>query len=150
VDILRPTVLCLVLVYLIDDSWMVSMDVVIHPLRCVLAVVLRCRGLSKVRCRGEGLVLHGVWQVPEPAKGMFLRVDPPMTTCDATCSVWNGLLNKLVHSGTCLASGADNRIKCVTLGIRKVQLRRVKCVTLTHCNVTVMGFKCVTPWTLAS
>jgi hypothetical protein len=41
--------------------------------------------------------------------------------------VWNDLLNKLVHSGTCLAGGMDYRFKCVTLGIRKVQLGRVKC-----------------------
>jgi hypothetical protein len=39
---LRIVVLCLVLVYLIDESWMISMDVVIHPLRCGLAIVLRC------------------------------------------------------------------------------------------------------------
>jgi hypothetical protein len=52
VDILRPAVLCLVLVYIIDDSWMISIDVVIHPLRCGLAIVLRCQGLSKVRCSG--------------------------------------------------------------------------------------------------
>jgi hypothetical protein len=39
---------------------MISVDVVIHPLRCGLAIVLRCQGLSKVRCDGEGLVLHGV------------------------------------------------------------------------------------------
>jgi hypothetical protein len=76
VDMLRPTVLCLVLVYLMDDSWTISMDVVIHPLRCGLAIVLRCWGLSKVRCSGEGLVLHGVWQVLESAKVMFLGVDP--------------------------------------------------------------------------
>jgi hypothetical protein len=77
VDMLRLAVLCLVLVYLIDDSWMISMDVVIHPLRCGLAIVLRCRGLSKVRCGGEGLVLHGVQQVLELAKDPFLGVDPP-------------------------------------------------------------------------
>jgi hypothetical protein len=40
VDKLRPIVLCLVLVYLIDESWMISMEVVIHPLRCGLAIVL--------------------------------------------------------------------------------------------------------------
>jgi hypothetical protein len=61
VDMLRPAVLCLVLVYLIDESWMISIDVVIHSLRWGLAIVLRCWGLSKVRCGGEGLVLHGVW-----------------------------------------------------------------------------------------
>jgi hypothetical protein len=109
---LRPTVLCLVLVYLFNDSWMNSMEVAIHPLRCGLAVVLRCRGLSKVRCGGEGSVLHGMWQVLESAKDMFLGVDPPRTTCAATCSVWNGLLNKLVHLGTCLAGGTDYRFKC--------------------------------------
>jgi hypothetical protein len=65
VDMLRLAVLCQVLVYLIDDSWVISMDGVIHPLRCGLTIVLRCRGLSKVRCGGEGLVLHGVWQVLE-------------------------------------------------------------------------------------
>jgi hypothetical protein len=42
-----------------------------------LAIVLRCRGLSKVRRSGEGLVLHGVWQVLESAKDLFLGVDPP-------------------------------------------------------------------------
>jgi hypothetical protein len=36
-----------------------------------------------------------------------------------------------MHPGTCLASGVDYRFKCVTLGIRKVQLGRVKCV---HAN----------------
>jgi hypothetical protein len=78
VEVLRPTILCLVLVYLLfDDSWMMSMDVVIHLLRCGLAVVLRCWGLSNARCGGEGLVLHGVWQVLEPAKDLFLGVDPP-------------------------------------------------------------------------
>jgi hypothetical protein len=77
VEMLRPTVLCLVLVYLINDSWMSSMEAAIHPLRCGLAIVLRCGGLSKVRCGGEGLVLHGVWQVLESAKDMFLGVDPP-------------------------------------------------------------------------
>jgi hypothetical protein len=76
VDMLRTAVLCLVLVYLIDESWMISMDVVIHPLRCGSTVVLRCPGLSKVRYGGEGLVLHGVWQVLESAKDMFLGVDP--------------------------------------------------------------------------
>jgi hypothetical protein len=76
VDILRSTVLCLVLVYLIDESWMISMDVVIHSSRCGLAIVLRCRGLSKVRCGREGLVLQGVWQVRESAKDLFLAVDP--------------------------------------------------------------------------
>jgi hypothetical protein len=56
---------------------MISMNVVIHPLRCGLVIVLRCQGLSKVRCGGEGLDLHGVWQVLELAKDMFLGVDPP-------------------------------------------------------------------------
>jgi hypothetical protein len=56
---------------------MIGMNVVIHPLRCGLATVLRCRGLSKVRCGREGLVLHGVWQVLESAKDLFLGVDPP-------------------------------------------------------------------------
>jgi hypothetical protein len=144
VDILRTAVLCLVLVYIIDDSWMISIDVVIHLLRCGLAIVLRCRDLSKVRCSGEGFVLHGVWQVLESAKDLFLEVDP-RTTCATTCLIWNDLLNKLVHSRTCLAGGANYRFKCVTLGIRKVQLGRVKCVTPTHCNATGMGFKCVTP-----
>jgi hypothetical protein len=36
-----------------------------------LAIVLRCQGLSKVRCSGEGLVLHGVWQVLESAKDLI-------------------------------------------------------------------------------
>jgi hypothetical protein len=44
------------------------------------------------------------------------------------CPVWNGLLNKPVHSRTCLAGGGDYRFKCVTLGIHKVQLGRAKCV----------------------
>jgi hypothetical protein len=52
------------------------MDVAIHLLRCGLTVVLRCQGLSKVRC-GEGLVLDGGWQVLESAKDLFLGVDPP-------------------------------------------------------------------------
>jgi hypothetical protein len=59
--------------------------------------------------------------VLESAKVLFLGVVPPRTTCATTCLVWNGLLNKLVHLGTCLAGGADYRFKCVTLGIRKVQ-----------------------------
>jgi hypothetical protein len=45
-------------------------------LGCGLAVVLRCQGLSKVRCGGEGSALHGVWQVLESAKDLFLGVDP--------------------------------------------------------------------------
>jgi hypothetical protein len=53
------------------------MDVAIHLLTCGLAVVLRCWGLSKVRYGGEGFVLHGVWQVLESAKDLFLGVDPP-------------------------------------------------------------------------
>jgi hypothetical protein len=124
-----------------------SIDLAVHLLRCGLVVVLRCWGLSMVRYGGEGLVLHGVWQVLESAKDLFLGVDPPpaRTTSAAMCPVWNNLLNKLVHSGRCLASGADYRFKCVTLGIRKVQSRKVKCVTMTHCNVMGMGFKCVTP-----
>jgi hypothetical protein len=65
---------------LFDDSWMTSMDVVVHLLRCGLAVVLRCRGLSKVRYGGESLVLHGVWQVLESAKDLFLGVDYDRTT----------------------------------------------------------------------
>jgi hypothetical protein len=55
---------------------MISMDVVIHLMRCGLAIVLRCQGLRKVRCGGEGLVLHGVWQVLELAKNLLFRVDP--------------------------------------------------------------------------
>jgi hypothetical protein len=91
VDMPRPTIICLVLVYFNDDSWKFSMDVVIHPLRCGLAIVLRCRGLSKVRCSGEGLVLHGVWQVLESAKDLFLGVDlprqhmPPHVRYGTTC-----------------------------------------------------------------
>jgi hypothetical protein len=73
---LRTAVWCLVLVYLIDESWMISVDVVIHLLRCGLAIVLRCWGLSKVGCSGEGLVLDGAWQVLESAKDLFLGVDP--------------------------------------------------------------------------
>jgi hypothetical protein len=41
VDMLRTAVWCPVLVYLIDESWMISVDVVIHPLGCGLAIVLR-------------------------------------------------------------------------------------------------------------
>jgi hypothetical protein len=84
--------------------------------------------------------------VLELANDVFLGVaPPPRTTCGTTCPIWNGLLNKLVHSGTCLAGGTDYRFKCVTMGICKVQLGRVKCVMLTHCNVMGMEFKCVTP-----
>jgi hypothetical protein len=43
--------------------------------------VLRCWGLRKVRCDGEGLVLHGVWQVLESAKDLFLGVDPQDNMC---------------------------------------------------------------------
>jgi hypothetical protein len=68
--------------------------------------------------------------VLESAKDLFLGLEPPRATCATTCLAWNELLNKLAHSGTCLNSGADYRFKCVTLGIRKVQLGRVKCVTL--------------------
>jgi hypothetical protein len=32
--------------------------------------------LSKVRCSGEGLVLHGGWKVLESTKDLFLGVDP--------------------------------------------------------------------------
>jgi hypothetical protein len=42
VDMVRPTIFCLVLVYFIDNSWMISKDVVIHLVRCGLAIVLRC------------------------------------------------------------------------------------------------------------
>jgi hypothetical protein len=49
VDMLRIVAWYLVLVYLIDESWMISVDVIIHPVRCGLAIVLRYRGLSKVR-----------------------------------------------------------------------------------------------------
>jgi hypothetical protein len=76
VEVLRPAVLCLVLAYLIKDSRMNSMEVAIHLLGCGLARVLRCWGLSKMRCGGAGSVLHGVWQVPESAKDLFLGVDP--------------------------------------------------------------------------
>jgi hypothetical protein len=55
---------------------MMSMDVVVHLLRCGLAIVLRCWGFSKVRYGGEGLLLNGVWQVLESAKHMFFGVDP--------------------------------------------------------------------------
>jgi hypothetical protein len=81
VDMLRTAFLCLVIVYLIDESWMISMDVVIHLLRCGLTIVFRCQGLSKVRCGGEGLVLHGVCQVLESAKDLFLGVDPHDNMC---------------------------------------------------------------------
>jgi hypothetical protein len=76
VEMLRPAVLSLVPVCLINGSWMNSMEVAIHPLRCGSAIVLRCWGLSKVRCDGEGLVLHGVWQLLESAKDLFLGIDP--------------------------------------------------------------------------
>jgi hypothetical protein len=76
VDMLRLVVLYLVPVYLMDESWMISVDVVIHPLRCGLAIVHRCQGLSKVICSGGGLVLHSVWQVLELVKHLFLGVDP--------------------------------------------------------------------------
>jgi hypothetical protein len=146
VEMLRPVVLTLVLVYLIIGSWMNSMEVAIHPLRCGLSIVVRCRGLSKVRCGGEGWVFHGVWQVLESAKDLFLVVNPPpRTTCVTMCLVWNVLLNKLVHSGTCLAGGTDYRFKCVTLGICKLQTGRVKRVTPTHSSTAGMGIKCVTP-----
>jgi hypothetical protein len=56
---------------------MMSIDLAVHLLRCGLVVVLRCWGLSMVRYGGEGLVLHGVWQVLESAKDLFLGVDPP-------------------------------------------------------------------------
>jgi hypothetical protein len=46
---LRPMVFCLVLVYFIDNSWMMSMVVVIHPVTGGLIIVLRCWGFSKVR-----------------------------------------------------------------------------------------------------
>jgi hypothetical protein len=52
------------------------MVVFIDPMRCGLAVVLRCWGLSKGRCCGEGWILHGVWEVLESAKDLFLGVDP--------------------------------------------------------------------------
>jgi hypothetical protein len=39
VGVLRPRVFCLVLVYLIDNSWVISTDVVIHPVRCGLTIV---------------------------------------------------------------------------------------------------------------
>jgi hypothetical protein len=81
VEMLRPALLCLVLVYLINDSWMNSLEVAIHPLGCGLTVVLRCWGLSKVRCSGEGSVHHGVWQVLEPAKDLFLGVDLQDNMC---------------------------------------------------------------------
>jgi hypothetical protein len=71
-----------------------------------------------------------VWQVLESANDLFLGVDPPppKTPCATMCLVWNNVLNKLVHSGMCLAGGVDYMFKFVTLGICTVQLRRVKCV----------------------
>jgi hypothetical protein len=54
VDMLRHAVIFLDLVYLIVTSWMIIMDVVIHLMRCGLAIVFRCQGLSKVRCGEEG------------------------------------------------------------------------------------------------
>jgi hypothetical protein len=41
VDMLRPAIFCLVLVYLIDNSLMMIMDVVIHLVRCGLDIMLR-------------------------------------------------------------------------------------------------------------
>jgi hypothetical protein len=83
VEMLRLAVLSLVLAYHIDDSWINSMEVAIHPLRCGSAIVLRCRGLSKVRCGREGSVLHGVWQVLESAKDLLLGLDTPQDNmCD--------------------------------------------------------------------
>jgi hypothetical protein len=55
----------------------------------------------------------------------------PRTIGATMCLIWDGLLNKLVHSRMCLARGTDYRFKCVTLGICKVQLGRVKCA---HAN----------------
>jgi hypothetical protein len=72
-------------------------------------------------------------------KGLNLRSRYPRTTCVTTCLVWNSLLNKLVHSGMCLASGAGYRFKCVTLGICRVQLRRVKCVHVDPLQYDVDG-----------
>jgi hypothetical protein len=63
------------------------MDVIIHLSRCGLAVVLRCRGLSKVRCGGEGLVLHEEWQVLESSKDLFLGVEPQDNMCCHVSSV---------------------------------------------------------------
>jgi hypothetical protein len=100
-----------------------------HPsVEMWFGVVLRCRGLSKVRCGGEGLVLHGGWQVLELTKGLFLGVEPPpppRITCATMYPVWNGSLNKLVHLGTCLAGDVNYRFKCVTMGIHTVQSGRV-------------------------
>jgi hypothetical protein len=67
------------------------MEVAIHPLRCCLAVVHRCRGLSEVRCGGEGLVLHGVWQELESAKDLFLGVDRPPLVQPVPPRVWYGM-----------------------------------------------------------
>jgi hypothetical protein len=78
------------------------------------------------------------------------EINDPGHTCDEYLvllvkSGLTGLLNKLVHLRTCLAGGPDCRFKCVTLGIRKVQLGRVKCVHADPLQCNGMGFKCVTP-----
>jgi hypothetical protein len=74
---LRPAVYCLVLVYHMDITWMISMHVVIHPMGCDLAIVFRCRGLSKVRC-SEGRLCPSwcAWKVLESVKDLFLEVNP--------------------------------------------------------------------------
>jgi hypothetical protein len=113
------------------------MDVVIYRMRCGLAIVLRCWGLSKVRCGGDGLVLHGVWPVLESTKYLFLGVDPYRTTCATTCLVWNDLAGGTDYKLIGVLEDVSSQwrelwVKCGTLGIRKVQSGRVKCGTPTH------------------
>jgi hypothetical protein len=150
VNRLITTVWCLVRVYLINESWMISVYVVIHPLRCGLPILLRCGGLSKVRCGGEGLVLYGVWQVLESAKDLFLIVDcpppppPSRTTCAAMCPIWNDLLNKLVHSGMCLAGGCRFQVYVCHSGNTQGAIGETV-VTLTHCNETGWGLSVSLP-----
>jgi hypothetical protein len=85
--------------------------------------------------------------VLESTKDLFLGVDlhPPGQHVPPSGPVWNDLLNKLVYSGTCLASGANYRFKCGTLEICMVQSGRVKCGSLTHYNATGMGLSVALP-----
>jgi hypothetical protein len=94
---LRPAVLTLVLVYLINGSWMNSIEMAIHPLRCGSPVVLRCWGLRKVRCSAEGLVLHGVWQLLESATEVCL--------CFSEQEAWMFSSRRKVMKSLCMGTG---------------------------------------------